>query len=376
VFPADGGETEGTDIVFAWTAPGTGAGGEMADYHFELSEYPDMRWPLSPNFRKLISGTADKGRPQYALPYTGLLAPDREYYWRVRAKNAQGVWGPFSATSRFTPRGPTPPEGLTIRFDAARGTGVLRWRPSPAGRAPVRYRVYGSDEKGFTASDEPYPVMRRFAGDWRKAACSDLVAANFVGETADTELTVIGRRLDLPNTNKAFYRVVAVDERGNRSWSSAYAESPRPFIFTTPVARARVGKEYRYQADTIRSLGHAGLRNASDEQVCEFWPPEERERILNGPSWHRQVVSFWDVQETRFSLVRSPDWLTVDEATGLLSGIPDAPGRSQVTLSVVLRRKVDELDLERLAWGHRVVTGTTADEEGPATQDFAIDVEP
>ncbi len=58
------------------------------------------------SFYKRISRTADKGKAQYSLPYTGLLTPDKRYYWRVRAKDAKGVWGQWSKTWSFTPRGP------------------------------------------------------------------------------------------------------------------------------------------------------------------------------------------------------------------------------------------------------------------------------
>jgi hypothetical protein len=374
VFPPDGGETEGTDIVFKWAPPTDPGGSGIADYHFELSEYADMRWPLSPNFRKLISRTADRGSARYALPYVGLLAPDREYYWRVRAQNEKGVWGPWSAVWRFTARAPAPPVEVTLDFDAGRGVGTLRWKPDPAGRSPAGYRVYGSDEKGFSVSDQPYAVMRRYAGDWRNAALSDTAPANFVAETAATELVVVGLGVDLPNANKAFYRVVAVDEHGNRSWSSDYAAARRPFVFTVPVVVARVGEEYRYQAGTIRSLGDAGLRNITEDQVADFWPPEEREAILQGPPWHRQVVNFWDVQKPCYSVLDGPTWLSIDEHAGMLMGTPDAPGKARVVVAVRLRREVDELDLEALAWGRREVTGARIEEEGPATQEFTIDV--
>jgi hypothetical protein len=372
VYPPKGGEADGTGITFAWEPPA----GAIADYHFELSEYPDMRWPLSPNFRKLISNTADRGQAQYTLPYVGLLAPDRPYYWRVRAQNEDGVWGPWSATWDFTPRAPAPPVEVRLDFDEASGTGTLRWQPNRAGRAPVKYRVYGSDEKGFTVSDEPYLVMGRYAGDWRKAACRDQRPANFIAEVAATELVVVGRKLTLPNANKAFYRVVAVDARGHRSWSSEYVAAPRPLLYTTPVEAARVGEEYRCQCGTIRSLGDAGLRHITKEQVPDFWPPEEREAILQGPPWQREVVSFWDVQQPRFALLEGPAWLTIDEATGLLAGTPDAPGKARVIVAVTLHREVEELDLERLAWGHRVVTGITTEAVGPATQEFVIEVRP
>src|SRR5262249_39611707 len=40
-FPPDNGESEGTQIVFLWTAP-KNTDGDIADYRFELSDRPDM----------------------------------------------------------------------------------------------------------------------------------------------------------------------------------------------------------------------------------------------------------------------------------------------------------------------------------------------
>ena len=64
VYPPDAGEAEGTDIVFRWNAPQDSDGDKIVDYYFELSNRQDMLWPLSPNFDKLISRTADKGKAQ------------------------------------------------------------------------------------------------------------------------------------------------------------------------------------------------------------------------------------------------------------------------------------------------------------------------
>ena len=100
MFPPDNEEAEDSQLVFRWPAPKSADKGGIADYHFELSDRPDMSWPLSPNFYKLISKTADRGKAQYTLPHGGLLAVDRKHYWRVRAKNEKGVWGPWSATWR------------------------------------------------------------------------------------------------------------------------------------------------------------------------------------------------------------------------------------------------------------------------------------
>src|SRR5262249_39588535 len=185
---------------------------------FELSERADMAWPLSSNFSKLVSNTADRGKPRYSVPYTGLLTPGRDYYWRVRARNAKGVWGPWSKTWSFTAGGPAQPLDVVLEsVKGADGKMVLRWKPNSAGNKPVKYRAYGSDEKGFSVSDEPY---RRNVGQSKEVPAQ--APANFVAETADTELVVLGARVDLPNTNRAFYRVVAIDDKGKRSGPSDY----------------------------------------------------------------------------------------------------------------------------------------------------------
>ena len=376
IYPLDGGETEGTAIVFKWTAPADPDGDRIADYSLELSEYPDLRWPLSSNFRKLISRTADQGKSQYTLPFVGLLAPDRNYYWRVRAKDEKGVWGPWSEIWSFTPRGPSPPTEVTLDFDADRGRGTLRWKPGPEGRAPAKYRVYGSDEKGFSVSDAPYDVLDFHAGDWRKVRLGGRFPANFVAQVEDTELVVVAEGLQIPNANKAFYRVAAIDAQGNRSWSSDYASAPRPFICTSPATMTRVGEVYRYQVGTIRSLGDLGYRPVSREQVADFWPPGERLAILEGPVWNLQVVKFWDVQEAGYSLLEGPAWLRIDEATGLLSGKADAPGKYKVVVAARLQRKLEKLDLDALAWGLRRVTGEAFEEMGPSIQKFVLEARP
>jgi hypothetical protein len=90
---------------------------ELSCASFWESFRPDMRWPLSTSFYKLISKTADRGKAQYTLPAPGLLTPDRQYYWHVRAKNDKGVWGPWSKTWSFTAQGPTYPLEVTLSYD-------------------------------------------------------------------------------------------------------------------------------------------------------------------------------------------------------------------------------------------------------------------
>ena len=154
LYPPDGGVAEGTDIVFRWAAADDPDGAAIGDYHFELSSRADMRWPLSMCFYKLISRTADAikekdnrtGREQitvkaqYTLSQPGLLTPDRQYYWHVRAMGSKGVWGPWSKTWSFTARGPAYPLDVALDYDQVAGVGdpSLESQPGgqPAGQVP------------------------------------------------------------------------------------------------------------------------------------------------------------------------------------------------------------------------------------------------
>ena len=77
LFPADGGRRTGPTSSSSGSPRRSPPGSGIADYHFELSDRADMAWPLSSNFEKLVSNTADHGKPRYSLPYAGLLTPGR-----------------------------------------------------------------------------------------------------------------------------------------------------------------------------------------------------------------------------------------------------------------------------------------------------------
>jgi hypothetical protein len=349
VFPTSGGDAEGTDVVFQWRPARDPDGDAIADYHFELSARSEMRHPLSMSFAKLISRTADAGRERYTLPGAGLLNPDQEYFWRVRAQDNQGVWGPWSATWSFRARGPAPPQRVTLDFDSQRNLGVLRWAPGVLGRKPVAYRVYASDEKGFSVSDRPYKVTVGAS----KNVPSEF-PANFVVETSATAVEAVGSGVKLSGANKAFYRVVAVDAAGRRSGPSDYAASPRPVIVSAPVTGASKGAKYRYRVTAIRSMG------------------DLRTRVVDG----KETMSFWDVERLQFALPRGPRWLKIDESTGAISGTPDRPGSAEVVISATLQRDVRRLDEAALKWGIEKVVSSGTETSGSATQRFVIDVAP
>jgi len=366
VYPLDGGEASGTDVVFQWSPAKDLDGDAIADYHFELSSRADMRFPLSMCFYKLISRTADaikeRGKDagkdkiivkaQYTLPQPGLLTPGRQYYWHVRAMDAKGVWGPWSKTWSFTPRGPAHPLSVALDFDQAKGLGVLHWKPNPVGSAPVKYRVYGSDEKGFTIADQRFQSTVGVTKE-EMAAWNPWFPANFIAETTATELAVLGRGVDLPTANKTHYRVVAVDQQGKRSGPSDYATGPRPIVYSKPVAEAKIGAEYRYQVRVNRSLGDLSARMKGGDQVS----------------------GYFDIEKPKFALAQGPAWLKIDESTGVLSGTPDAPGKVEVAITATIDREVRKLDEKVLAWGNEKVLSTATERVGTATQKFVIDVQ-
>ena len=213
----------------------------------------------------------------------------------------------------------------------------------------MTYRVYSSDEKGFTVSDRPYEVTVGVSGH-----VPGEFPANFVAETSADELEVVGPGVKLAGANRAFYRVVAVDSAGNRSGPSDYASAPRPVIVSPPVTTVRNGLAYRYPVAAIRSLG------------------DLRTRIVDG----KEIMSFWDIERLRFTIERGPRWLTIDRATGLLSGTPDRAGTTEVVVSATIERDARRLDEDALKWGIEKVISSGTETAGGATQSFVIEVGP
>jgi hypothetical protein len=364
-YPKDGGDSAGTDVVFEWTTPADPDGDAIADYQFELSARPDLRTPLSMDFYKLTSRTSSATRirdeatkqfvvtgvkSQYALSQPGLLTPDTKYYWHVKAKDAKGLWGPWSKTFSFTAHGAALPLDLTVDCDAATGSGKLKWKANPVGTKPAKYRVYASEEKGFTVADEPFQstigISKKEMGAWEPR-----FPANFVAETDGTEMVVIGP--DAPKAaNKVYYRVVAVDAKGKRSGPSDYTTAPRPVIYSKPMTTAKVGEKYQYEVCASRSLGDLTARMISNNQQG----------------------GYFDIEKPQFALVKGPAWLKIDAATGVLSGSPDAAGKYEVEVTATIDRKVRKLDESKLIWGNEKVQSETTERMGQSTQKFVIEV--
>ena len=117
---------------------------------------------------------------------------------------------------------------------------------------------------------------------------------------------------------------------------------------------AKVGSEYRYQLTAVHSLG------------------DVRTRVVGG----KEAMSYWDLEVPHFVLEQGPPWLKIDGNTGLLSGVPDRPGKVGVVVTATIDRAVRKLDHRSLSWGLEKVVSTGTQGVGAATQKFTIDVAP
>jgi hypothetical protein len=330
-----------------------------------MCQLGDKTFPLSMSFYKLSSRTLDAPRvrdgdtwrasevkPQYTLAEAGMLTPDTKYYWHVRAMDAHGGWGQWSKTFSFTARGAAYPLDVNVDWDQAQGVGTLRWKANQMGRRPMKYRVYGSDEKGFTVTDKARQLDLGITAKNEMAAWNPWAPPNFIAETVDTQFVVMGAGAN-PAGNKTYYRVVAVDEHDKRSGPSDYAVGPRPVIYTTPPITAKVGEEYKYTVSANRSLGDLSGRMQRGNQIS----------------------GYFDIEKPKYTLTRGPAWLKIDEANGILSGTPTAEGKVEVVVSAVINRSIRKLDESKLIWGQEKVLSEQVERVGEATQRFIIDVQ-
>ncbi len=211
--------------------------------------------------------------------------------------------------------------------DYWKAAGLRTRRGYPIGHCvtePVAYKVYGSDEKGFTASDTEYPVfqgkgfvetMEDFAAKASDAPDAGTVTrpSNLIARVEGSSLRVVGLDVALPNANSAFYRVAAVDAAGVESGPSDYAEVPRPMVVLPAEDQARLGSPYRMEPKQILSIGDLRCRRSPESSYN---------------------AAFWDRQRYAFRAKAVPEGLTVDPATGTIWGTPTAGGEYEVRFMV------------------------------------------
>ena len=116
---------------------------------------------------------------------------------------------------------------------------------------------------------------------------------------------------------------------------------------------AKVGAEYKYKVMANRSLGDLSGR-------------------MQGGN---QVGGYFDIEKPTFTLTQGPAWLKIDETTGVLSGLPVAPGKVEVIVTVVIDQNIRKLDQSKLIWGQEKILSQDVKRVGEAIQKFVIHVQ-
>ena len=287
ITPADGTAVAATRVPFGWPKSP-----EATHYHIQVSRRADMRLPYRPCFDVIIDST------KHESPFAGMFNPDETYYWRVRPCDRYGVWGDWSPVWQFEWSGPRVPVDVAYEI---RGQEIdISWKPNPRGSQPVRYEVYGSNERGFTPSRTAYEVVGLGTQQ-----------PNMLASTTDTEMKVVSADHDRPNTNCSFYRVVAIDANGVTSGPSVLIELPHPFIYSRAAETAKVGEPFQHQVKTLTCRGDLQYRYA------------------------KPGYDYWEEEGCRFELTEGPAWLEMNANTGELTGTPSQRdiGLHQITIT-------------------------------------------
>jgi len=98
IAPKDGAETVDLAPRLSWTPVTDPDGDPIVNYRVQVSLRPDCAWPVVSTLdRDVRDGAA------FQIP-KGWLNAGTSYYWRVRAEDAEGNFGPWSRIFRFTTR--------------------------------------------------------------------------------------------------------------------------------------------------------------------------------------------------------------------------------------------------------------------------------
>ncbi|MDO9542670.1 MAG: hypothetical protein Q7J98_10150 [Kiritimatiellia bacterium] len=236
VWPIDKARVKGSELTFEWSPSTDPDGDAIADYQFVLSEFPDCRYARSSNFNVLLSETTHKGTTKFKVPYAGLLNPSLKYYWRVRARDAKDCWSPWGPVWSFEIDAPGIPRPAAPEIDAKSRCVKLRWTPGAVGSPSTKYRVYGSNYRGFTPSRDAVKMLSESGKDGRK----------FTNLPPNLLMDVIQPECSIPFDDAqkmcAFYRIQAVNAEGTEGCFSPQIEVPGPILLSPTTIKLQPGQ--------------------------------------------------------------------------------------------------------------------------------------
>ena len=323
VFPPNAARVTSTQFQFSWDPPNGMSPSEVSDYHIQVSDRADFKFPVSSTFDKLVSQSDAGVQPRWQIPTRGLLSPNVTYYWRVAIRSHDGVYSDWSPTWTFTVQVPGLVQGP---HQTQEGDSIcVRWQPSPAGEPPDRYLVLASNLKGFSYADSlivdtvrtpyvcvknafkvlPYAFFRvvPLANDGSQGPMSDLVSMG------NTRLLSSAPPVDFGDTiHVTLARIEPRDE-------FAVFGTPR-LVITDSLKITNVPGAFSLHGDTLSgtisdpadTLIALGAVTSDSHQQLSFEIPLD---VHNRPPLPIQLASFTAVVSGQ-GLVRL-EWVTLSE---------------------------------------------------------------
>ena len=292
VHPDHGGRF-GFNQTLRWTSAGIDAPGTIDNYEIYISARADLAWPITSNTHRITNSAI----PEFELVFPDVLRHGVTYYWRVRGRSADGVWGEWSDTWSFVAEGPGSPRDLNVVLDDG-NRAWLSWQAPSEGTPVEVYALYGSGEHGFSPLRE-----------WEKGD----ILGNVVDRPATFFGTSTATKTDVWFRSQVYYRITAVDANGNRSAPTPIVKIPSPALLTLDLPDAVVGEPYKAKLRARLRTGRYALSLGKGV-----------------------IVDRTDTPKFTWAGQRHTAWLTMDEETGEITGTPPASavGEHPITVSL------------------------------------------
>jgi hypothetical protein len=200
---------DNSKLILSWDAPKNVSEDLIQDYHVELSSHPDMLFPLSPYFSRLISKMKNSNKKQFVIPSYMALEPYKKYYWHVRAKTKKGIWSKFSMPQRFQYIGPSYPKNIEVDYDNSRRLAIIKWNMAEVGLKPKKIIIYASYLKHFNVTQKD---IKKTVYDY-----------NLIGNKGKKIFVIIPYNQLMP-----YYRIASVSQEGLFSAPSKQIEIEIP----------------------------------------------------------------------------------------------------------------------------------------------------
>lgn len=314
-------------LRFEW--PGA-HGDRIAGYHFQISLFPDMRYPLSPTFDRLVRTDQTKttnNTIEFTLPWRGMLPVNKMLYWRVRPFDDSLLAGAWSEVNSFQVTGPGAPQDLKTTEQG--GKIILTWKPANYGSSPTRYELHMSDLEGFMPMNKPHRILGLSDQEAGKRCWTDVCATSwpvapstFVSSTRETRMVFSKSTLtDKLKKRVAHWRVIAVDAEGSQSCPSPQGHLRTPMLVPPDIIVLPPGN-ITYRLPVINTRG----------------------RVLAGPPDY--YLGTWSQPKLNYAIqpmaTQPPSGWKMDPTTGVIRGT--LTPREQVALQVSVQDHYGQKD--------------------------------